>query len=229
MRTLVFLLVLGNLVFFAYARGYFGPTVDPDADRVNQQLQPEKVVVVARGEGPPATRRAAVPRAEAPVCLQWDGLGARDADKLAAAAAGLAGAQPVERQADKVTRTRHWVRIAPLATQALAERKAAEATRMGVRSHEVVADGDQWALSMGLFSTREAAENHLAALRKQGIRSATIGERIDSLERVRAVWRGSAGDADVLRQAIGATPANCPAGSENQAAGAAGGAVEAGR
>lgn len=220
MRTLVFLLILGNLVFFAYARGYFGQSVHPDSERVNQQLQPEKVIVVARGEGPPATARpvAAAPRTEPELaCLQWAGLGEREAEKLAAAAAALPDAQPLQREADKVSRTRHWVRIAPLATRALAERKAAEATKLGVRSHEVVADGDRWALSMGLFSTREAAESHLAALRKQGIRSAALGERTDVQERVRAVWRGPASDAETLRQAIKPAPVTCPANAADSA------------
>lgn len=220
MRTLVFLLILGNLVFFAYARGYFGQSVHPDSERVKQQLQPDKVIVVARGEGPPATVQpaAAAPRNPPEMaCLQWEGLGEREADKLAVAAVALPGAQPVQRETDKVTRTRHWVRIGPLATQALAERKAAEATKLGVRSHEVIADGDRWALSMGLFSTREAAENHLAALRKQGIRSATLGERSDVQARVRAVWRGPASDAEALRQAIKPAPATCPVNAADSA------------
>ena len=224
MRLLVFLLILGNLVFFAYARGYFGQPTHPDSERVSQQLLPEKVVVVARGDGPPAAPRpaSAAPRGDADqVCLQWDGLGERDADKLNAAAVALPGAQAVQRETDKVARTRHWVRIAPLATRALAERKAAEATKMGVRSHEVVAEGDRWALSMGVFSTREAAENHLATLRKQGIRSAALGERTDVQERVRAVWRGPAAEADALRQAIKAAPGVCTAGVAESAPAAA--------
>lgn len=215
MRTLVFLLILGNLVFFAYARGYFGQPVRPDSERVAQQLQPEKVIIVARGEGPPATTRpaAAMPAAatDAPgVCLMWEGLADRDAEKLATAAAALSVAPGIDRQVDRTTLTRYWVRIAPLATRALAERKANEAAKMGVRGHEVVADGDQWALSMGIFSTREAAEKHLAALRSQGIRSAAIGERSDTLDRVRVVWRGPAGEGEQLRQAIKPAPLACP-------------------
>lgn len=232
MRTLVFLLILGNLLFFAYARGYFGESARPDSERVSQQLQPEKVVIVARGEGPPAAQRAIAPlRIDASaVCLQWEGLGEREAEKLAAAAAELPGRQPLARQLDTVTRIRHWVRIAPLATRALAERKAAEATKMGVRDHDVVADGEQWALSMGIFSSREAADNHLATLRKQGIRSATVGERSDVQERVRAVWRGPASEAEALRQAIKVAPVACTTGvTETVPASQPTGAAESGR
>lgn len=222
MRALVFLLVLGNLVFFAYARGYFGQPDNPDAVRMTQQLQADKVVVVARGEAPPVV--AAQPPAPAgevaEACLQWEGLGEREADQLAEAAQALPTAGPLERQAGSVNRTRYWVRIGELANRALAERKAAEATRMGVREHDVVADGAQWALSMGLFSTREAAEAHLAGLRKKGIRSATIAEKTDSQARLRVVWRGPALAADQLRQALRTAPGACPAANPQTVAGA---------
>lgn len=228
MRALVFLLVLGNLVFFAYARGYFGQPDNPDAVRMTQQLQPDKVVVVARGEAPPiAPPPAAVQGgegreagAEGEACLQWEGLGEREADQLAEAAKALASPGAIERYAAPVSRTRHWVRIGELASRALAERKAAEATRMGVREHEVVADGAQWALSMGVFSTREAAEAHLAGLRKKGIRSAAIAEKTDSQARLRVVWRGPAPAADPLRQALRTAPGACPAAGAQAAAGA---------
>lgn len=52
MKALVFLLVLANLLFFAYAEGYFGHPDNPDAGRVEQQVLPERIKVVARGEAP---------------------------------------------------------------------------------------------------------------------------------------------------------------------------------
>lgn len=237
MRALVFLLVFGNLLFFAFARGYFGQADNPDYARVVQQLQPEKVVIVARGDAPPpaAATPVAAPRPEVTdVCLQWDGLALAEAEKLAAAAAALAAGGPFERHVDSVARTRHWVRIGGLATRALAERKAAEAGKMGVRGHEVLADGEQWAVSMGVFSTREAADNHLADLRKKGIRSAVVADRVDAVDRLRLVWKGPALAADELRQAVKAVPVACAPsvvagpGDGAPSAGAAGGAPAAG-
>lgn len=52
MKALVFILVLANLLFFAYAEGYFGRPGNPDAARVDQQLNRERIRVVARGEAP---------------------------------------------------------------------------------------------------------------------------------------------------------------------------------
>lgn len=52
MKALVFVLVLANLLFLAYAEGYFGRPGNPDAARVEQQLNRERIRVVARGEAP---------------------------------------------------------------------------------------------------------------------------------------------------------------------------------
>jgi hypothetical protein len=54
MRVFVFLLIVANLLFFAWSQGYFGTPTNPDAQRVGQQLLPEQIRVVARDEPPPA-------------------------------------------------------------------------------------------------------------------------------------------------------------------------------
>jgi hypothetical protein len=59
MRVLVFLLVLANLLFFAFARGYLGGGDNPDAERVRQQLQPERIHIVSKGE--PAQEASGTP------------------------------------------------------------------------------------------------------------------------------------------------------------------------
>ena len=59
MRVLVFLLVLANLLFFAFARGYLGGGDNPDAERLRQQLQPERIHIVSKGE--PAQEASGTP------------------------------------------------------------------------------------------------------------------------------------------------------------------------
>lgn len=62
MKVLVFLLVLGNLLFYAFTAGYFGRPDNPDAGRVDQQITPERLRVVSRGEAPsPAARSEPAP------------------------------------------------------------------------------------------------------------------------------------------------------------------------
>jgi hypothetical protein len=51
-KALVFLLVLANLLFYAFSAGYFGRPDNPDAGRAEQQIQPERMRIVSRGEAP---------------------------------------------------------------------------------------------------------------------------------------------------------------------------------
>lgn len=62
MKLLVFLLVLANVLFYAFAHGYLGQGGNPDAGRVEQQLSPERLRIVSRGEAPLATK----PKSDAP-------------------------------------------------------------------------------------------------------------------------------------------------------------------
>jgi hypothetical protein len=53
-KTLVFLLVLFNLLFYAFGAGYFGRSENPDAVRLDKQVLPERMKIVSRGEAPVA-------------------------------------------------------------------------------------------------------------------------------------------------------------------------------
>lgn len=62
MKALVFLLVLGNLLFYAFSAGYLGRPDNPDAGRANQQILPERMRIVSRGEAPAAAEKADIPK-----------------------------------------------------------------------------------------------------------------------------------------------------------------------
>lgn len=61
MKALVFLLVLANLLFYAFGAGYFGRLDNPDAGRVEHQVSPERMRIVSRGEAPAGPAKAAEP------------------------------------------------------------------------------------------------------------------------------------------------------------------------
>ena len=48
MRLLVFILIFANLLFFAYSQGYFGEDASPDAQRVQKQINPDRMVVLEK-------------------------------------------------------------------------------------------------------------------------------------------------------------------------------------
>ena len=65
MKALIFLLVVANLLFYAFSQGYFGHADNPDAGRVEQQVKPDSIHIVARGE--PAAASAKESETPAPV------------------------------------------------------------------------------------------------------------------------------------------------------------------
>lgn len=58
MKALVFLLVLANLLFYAFAAGYFGRPENPDAGRLERQVMPERMRILSRGEAPASAAKA---------------------------------------------------------------------------------------------------------------------------------------------------------------------------
>ena len=69
--------------------------------------------------------------------------------------------------------------IAPQANRSAALKKAAELKALGIEDYFIVQEegANRWALSLGVFRTEESAQAHLAALRRQGVRSAQVGAR----------------------------------------------------
>ena len=76
MKALVFVLVLANLLFYAFSTGLIGTADVDEGVRLAQQVQPERINIVARGEPPaPAVVPAAVTEPEsAPALLASGGI-----------------------------------------------------------------------------------------------------------------------------------------------------------
>ena len=187
MRVLVFLLVLGNVLFLAYAGGYFGGPDNPDAERVGQQLMPERVRVVGYGQSPPARADVEKAVAEAPpppaepeeLCLAWEHLPADEADRLASTLAEKLAGIRVERRAVPVEGAGWWVMVPPLANKAEADKKVGELKELGVNDLFIVHDAgpNQFAISLGVFSTEKGGQEHLGRLKAKGVKSAKLIRR----------------------------------------------------
>ena len=211
MRAAVFLLILVNLLFFAWAQGYFGPPANPDALRVQQQLHAERIRIVARDEAPaettkpPAAKTDAVAEPDvAEACLQAGDLPLADAVR----GEGLIAEKWPQFKSVRTTHeggSGYWVFIAPLASKQEAESKVAELKRLRVPELFVVQENgpNNRAISLGLFTTREAATARLEALRGLGVRSAKVGERGSRPASALLEIRGPQAQAEALRQALG--------------------------
>jgi hypothetical protein len=211
-KILVFLLVLANLLFYAFSQGVFGHADNPDAARVQQQINPEGLRIVARDEAPAAPvpetppPAPAVPAPEAaPLCLAWSGLSAVEAERLAALFGERFAAYAVAYPANEAGGTdgkSWWVYMPPLADRAAAERKTAELRALGVRDYFILPDGlNRFAISLGIFSSEKAAREYLGELQGKGVRSARVGPRPDKAGRVTLELRGAQAGRDALLEA----------------------------
>jgi len=226
-RLLFLLLLAANLGFFAWTRFLAPP--DPAVDRqpLGHQLDPHKLRIVterelAQAPGPRPAPAPTQPKPAAPppepvviACLEWGSFSPADATRAAQRLEPLAlGARLAQYRGEETANW--WVHMPPQGSRGAALRKAAELRKLGVDDYFIMQDPGplRWSLSLGVFSTEEAARAHLQTLRANGVRSAIIDRRET---RVPKVWFQARGvDAplqerlkDIARDFDGATLHDC--------------------
>lgn len=177
MRLLFLILLVANLIGFAYIR-YAESRAGVDAQIALLQISPEKMKLLKlRGKDKAAAALPSSPPPPALACLVWGSFAAEDAARAAAALARLDLGDKLSQR--KVGDAGWWVYLPPFKTKAEADRKASEVKALGIDDLYVVAENSQWrfALALGTFKTEEAANNYLAKLRQKGLRSAAVGPR----------------------------------------------------
>lgn len=200
MKALVFLLVLFNLLFYAFTQGYFGKPENPDADRIDKQVFAERMRIVSRGEVPAPSAKAPEPvkpaivveeakvlemaskveEAAAPICLAWAHLSVAEADRINSLLAYQFADFKVTRQAQagESESTGWWVFVPPLPGKAEADKKAGELRQLGVTDYFIIPDGpNRFAISLGIFSTEKGGQERLLELKGKGVRSARLTPR----------------------------------------------------
>lgn len=117
------------------------------------------------------------------ICLEWGDFSGSDLTRATAALSGL-------QLEDKISKRQierdigYWVYIPPLKNKAAVNRKIGELKKLGVNEYFVVQVSGQWmnAISLGVFKTRDAAQNFLHELQTKGVHSAKVGERASKLK-----------------------------------------------
>jgi sporulation related protein len=192
-RIVFFLLLLANIGFFAWA--YFGAGRASDEPQLmQQQLNPQEIRLLSQEQvvklaAERAKQIAERPRssARAPVtaCLELGAFSLTDAPRVEKALEPLAlGARLSQRRFDEVAS--YWVFMPPLRNRQAANLKAAELKKLGVEDFFVVQEDAKWrfAVSLGVFKTEEAARARLAELQKKGVRTAKVGPKETSVQKV---------------------------------------------
>ena len=186
MRTFFLLLVALNLALYAWPRYYATPDSAADPEPLRREISPKSIRLL---EGPelaglpvlkpkPAAEAATPATATGGSCVEWGGFSVAEAPRAAQVLEPLAlGARLTQRRSDETAGW--WVFIPPQPNRAAAMKKAAELKGLGIEDFFVLLDEGKmrWAVSLGVFSSEEAARNRLEALRVKGVRSAQTGER----------------------------------------------------
>jgi hypothetical protein len=189
-RLFFFLLVFANLIFFAWAKGYFGQ-VDENREpqRLAGQLQAEKLRVVRN------TKTAEAKKPDR-ACRVINGLNPAEAENLKSAMKAAGGEATIPSLPEPKP---YLVVITDLPSKAAAEKKVAELTRFGVAEQTAVElEGGRHEIVLGSFAAEAAAREMLQGLVKRGIKSARVDNREQPAPKIRVEVRGPA--QDLLRQ-----------------------------
>ena len=178
MRTLFLLLLLANVVFFAYGR--LGDVLFPgESQLLQQQINPQAIRVL------PAAKAAAVTREKTVACLEWGAFAGGEVGRADEALAPLAlGAKLAQKRVDETATW--WVFMPPQGSRQAATIKTAELKRLGIEDYFIVQEDPKvrFAISLGVFRTQEAARNRLEQLRSKGVRTVQVGPRDTQVQKI---------------------------------------------
>ena len=225
LRLAVIVLLLANAGYYAWSQGHlrqwgYGPQDQAEPQRMNQQIRPETLQILrvnpSKTSAAPAAAPAQAPTAttttgdastpasaDAAECLQAGVFDERQAAALRTAAAGLPqGAWVME---PTPVPGRWMVYMGRFDDMDTMDKKRAE-----LRARNVPFDraGGTWeyGLSLGRFSSEDAAKRELANLNKKGVRTArVVQERPESpgfTLRLPAVTDALRPQLDALRSAM---------------------------
>jgi hypothetical protein len=175
LRAAVVLILAANLLFFAWARGWLTPVVEPphhgerEPERLALQVRPETIRLL------PPLPAAAGSGAARVVCLEAGPFSDADVGIAEAALLG-AGVPAAAWQREQSAQTEAWlVYMGPFADSAALRAKDEEVRRLKLVPEELRTPAE---LAPGLVLSRhgskEAAESALAQLTQRGVRTARV-------------------------------------------------------
>jgi len=180
-RKWIFLtLLVANAVFFGAMQ--LGGERGGEPAQGHEALHADRVKLLGihRTASPGASVQAAAKPAQgqgSAVCLEWGSISGSDVARAREALAALHLGEKVSER--NVEGGRFWVYIPPMQSPQLAQKKLKELNTLGVQDFQLVQDAGKWksAISLGIFSTEEAANRRLTGLRAKGVKSAIVAAR----------------------------------------------------
>jgi hypothetical protein len=183
-----------NAALFAYGQGYLGHFSgnEREPERLLNQLNANKLAIISAEKAnnasaavaaAAAASAAAVAKAapQAQACVEIGSFVLADARRFETQLAPLnLGDRQSRRNLPGTEVSSYIVYIPPQGSKEAADKKAGELRGLGVTNYFVMSDSSplRWAISLGVFKTEGAAQNQLAMLMKQGVRSARVAPRM---------------------------------------------------
>jgi cell division protein FtsN len=201
-------LLLANLALFVVQRGQ---PAGHEPARLNNQLNPDKIRLLPATASAPPPAAATQPAAETPsaaaaatqtACLELGAFTAAEAARFEARIAALGLADRLSRR-EVPARPSYMVMIPPLDSREAANQKTEELRGLGISDSFIIQDNStrRWGIALGTFRTEEAAQTHLNAMNRRGVRAARITEVGTGPARITFQLRGldAAAEAQVSR------------------------------
>lgn len=174
----IFAILLGiNILFFTVMN--LGGNRDREALRGHEPVKAENIKLLAE---PPKKTDPVLVLSSIPdkpeLCLEW-GLFSGDDLRRAEQALETLKLGSKLAQYKTVKPDGYWVYITPRRTLQEAQKKEEELKKLGVPESFIIRESSKWqyAISLGIFATEEAALKFLDQLREKGVKSAVSGPR----------------------------------------------------
>ncbi|MHB8493045.1 MAG: SPOR domain-containing protein [Casimicrobiaceae bacterium] len=137
----------------------------------------------------PSTQASAQPSTPADVCTQWGPFSDADRAKAQADLEALKLGRQLSQHPVTVTDA-WWVSLGPMPTRAAADRRVTELRALSIGDLSVVDSGNgQFAVSLGIFRTQNAATARVQALATRGITEARAAPRQQAITQTMLVVR----------------------------------------
>lgn len=185
MRAVVVVLLLANLTLFAYAR--LDGAGRGETARLAQQVQADKIKVLTSPQV--AALGPAKLASLSDVCVEWGPFSEAERAKAVADLEPLQlGRLLSQRRVDYDIA--FWVNVGPFPSRSAADKRIAELRAQGITDMSAVDAGrGQYAVSLGVFRTEQAAATRAEALARQGVRTARVEPRQQLLTQTMLVVR----------------------------------------
>jgi hypothetical protein len=178
-----------NAALFAYGRGYLGHFSgnEREPERMLNQLNANKLAIITADRANHAAEASATavaetrPAPEVQACTEIASFVLADARRFEAQLEPLnLGDRQSRHNLPGTEVSSYIVHIPPQGSKEAADKKAAELRGLGVSNYFIMSDNSplRWGISLGVFKTENAAQNQLAMLMKQGVRTARVAPRM---------------------------------------------------